>query len=45
VLAYDKKRDQAIAKVEALGLRVIADKIEHDEAPPRSLNITILPAA
>ncbi len=45
VLAYGATRDQAIAKAESLGLRVIADRIDHGEAAPKSLNITIQPAA
>ena len=31
VLAYGKTREDAIAKVEALALRVIADRIDHGE--------------
>lgn len=34
VLAYGKTRPQAIAKVEALALRVIADRLEHGERIP-----------
>jgi predicted RNase H-like HicB family nuclease len=34
VLAYGKTREDAIAKVEALALRVIADRIDHGEAIP-----------
>jgi predicted RNase H-like HicB family nuclease len=30
-LAYGTTREDAIAKVQALGLRVVADKIEHGE--------------
>lgn len=33
-LAYGQTRDEAQAKVEALALRVIADRIEHGEAVP-----------
>jgi predicted RNase H-like HicB family nuclease len=34
VLAYGKTRDEAIAKVEALALRIIADRIDHGETNP-----------
>jgi predicted RNase H-like HicB family nuclease len=34
VLAYGTTRDDAIAKVEALALRVIADRIDHGETIP-----------
>lgn len=34
VLAYGKTRAQAIARVEALALRVIADRLEHGERVP-----------
>lgn len=32
VLAYGKTQEEAIAQVQALGLRVLADRIEHGEA-------------
>jgi predicted RNase H-like HicB family nuclease len=31
VLAYGQTRDQAIARAEALALRVLADRLEHGE--------------
>jgi predicted RNase H-like HicB family nuclease len=31
VLAYGQTRDEAVAKVKALALRVLADRIEHGE--------------
>jgi len=34
VLAYGMTREEALAKVEALALRVIADRIEHGEKIP-----------
>lgn len=34
VLAYGETREQAIASVEALALRVLADRLEHGEAIP-----------
>lgn len=34
VLAYGATRDEALARVEALALRVLADRLEHGEAVP-----------
>ena len=34
VMAYGESRDDAVAKVETLALRVIADRLEHGEAVP-----------
>jgi predicted RNase H-like HicB family nuclease len=34
VLAYGRTRDEALAAVKALALRVIADRLENGEAPP-----------
>ena len=34
VMAYGTMRDQAIGAVEALALRVVADRIEHGEVLP-----------
>ena len=34
VLAYGQTRDEAIARVEALALRVLADRLEHGETGP-----------
>lgn len=33
-MVYAKTRDEALAKVEALALRVLADRLEHGEAVP-----------
>lgn len=33
-LAYGATRDEALAQVEALALRVLADRLEHGEALP-----------
>ena len=33
-MAYGESRETAIAKVEALALRVLADRLEHGEAVP-----------
>jgi len=34
VMAYGNTRDQAIARAEALALRVMADRLEHEEEIP-----------
>lgn len=33
-MAYGKSKEEAVAKVEALVLRVLADKLEHGEPAP-----------
>ena len=33
VMAYGQDRDEAVARVQALALRVIAERLEHREAP------------
>lgn len=40
VLAYGKTQEDAIARAQALGLRVLADRIEHGEAHPTRLNVS-----
>lgn len=44
VLAYGKTREEAIAKVEALALRVIADRLDHGENIPELDDLFALPA-
>jgi predicted RNase H-like HicB family nuclease len=44
VLAYGASQDQAVAKVQALALRVVADRLEHDEAGREYLNISFAAA-
>ena len=39
VLCYGQDRNEAIAKVQALALRVIAERLEHREAPAEFLNV------
>jgi predicted RNase H-like HicB family nuclease len=34
VMAYGASRDEAIARIEALALRVMADRLEHGERAP-----------
>ncbi len=40
VLAYGATETEARAKAQALALRMLADRLEHDEADPDLLNIS-----
>ena len=40
VLAYGLSEDEAIARVQALALRVVADRLEHGEAGRAFLDIS-----
>lgn len=40
VLAYGVNSDEAIAKAQALALRVLADRLEHGEGKPELANQT-----
>ena len=40
VMCYGVDRDEAIARVQALALRVIAERLEHREAPAEFLNVS-----
>ena len=40
VLAYGSSAADAQAKVQALALRVVADRLEHGEAGPELINIS-----
>jgi predicted RNase H-like HicB family nuclease len=40
VMAYGMDRDEAVARVQALALRVIAERLEHRETPAEFLNVT-----
>ena len=40
VVCYGQDRDEAVARVQALALRVIAERLEHREAPAEFLNVT-----
>jgi len=44
VLAYGGTSDEAIAKAQALALRVLADRLEHGEAAPEFMNISFAAA-
>ena len=40
VLAYGTSASEAQARVQALALRVVADRLEHGEAGPELINIS-----
>ena len=40
VLAYGQTREEAVARVQALALRVIAERLENSEAPAELLNVS-----
>ena len=40
VMCYGNDRDEAVARVQALALRVIAEGLEHRETPAEFLNVT-----
>ena len=39
-LCYGKNRDEAIARVQALALRILAERLEHAEAPAELLDVS-----
>lgn len=41
VLTYGSTRDEAVAQAEILALRVLADQLEHGEARPIGLSISV----
>jgi predicted RNase H-like HicB family nuclease len=40
VMCYGADRNEAVAKVQALALRVLAERLEHREASAELLNVT-----
>ncbi len=40
VMCYGADHGEAVAKVQALALRVIAERLEHREAPSEFLNVS-----
>ncbi len=44
VFAYGASADEAMARAEALALRVLAERLEHGESRPEPLNITFAAA-
>ena len=41
VLAYGATANEALSKAEVLALRVLAEQLEHNEAKPQALSISI----
>ncbi len=44
LLAYGQTTEEALAKAQALALRVLADRLEHGEGSPEFVNITFAAA-
>ena len=44
VLAYGQNQDAAVSKVQALALRVVAERLEHGEAGPQLLRMSFAAA-
>jgi len=44
VMTYGRSQDEAMARVQALALRVVADRLEHGEAGPDLLSISFAAA-
>ncbi|MCC6867842.1 MAG: type II toxin-antitoxin system HicB family antitoxin [Burkholderiales bacterium] len=44
VLAYGATRDEAVARVQVLALRVLAERLEHSESEPGSISISVVAA-
>jgi predicted RNase H-like HicB family nuclease len=44
VLAYGESQEAAVSKVQALALRVVAERLEHGEAGPQLLSISFAAA-
>ena len=40
VLVYGQTREEAMAKVQALALRVLADRLEHGESAPDLVSVS-----
>jgi predicted RNase H-like HicB family nuclease len=43
-VAYGQTTEEALAKAQALALRVLADRLEHGEGTPEFVNITFAAA-
>jgi len=41
VLAYGSTRDEAMSRAQVLALRVIAERLEHGEAAPQSIHMSV----
>ncbi len=45
VMVYGQTSEEAIAKVQALALRTLADRLEHGEASPNPISVSFATAA
>lgn len=43
VMVYGQSQEEAVSKVKALALRVLADRLEHGEEIPELRNIFVVP--
>jgi hypothetical protein len=44
VLAYGSTREEAVSRAQVLALRVLAERLEHSEAGPESISISVATA-
>ena len=44
VLTYGASRDEAVVRAQVLALRVVAERLEHNEAKPQPISIDIAAA-
>ena len=44
VLAFGQSQSEAVARVQALALRVLADRLEHQETEPELLSVSFAAA-
>jgi predicted RNase H-like HicB family nuclease len=44
VLAYGATREEAVSRAQVLALRVLAERLEHSEAGPESISISVATA-
>ena len=44
VLAYGQTQNEAMSKAESLGLRVLAERLEHGETGPMAISVSIAAA-
>lgn len=44
VMAYGQSQEEAISRVKALALRVLADRLEHGEEIPELRDVFVVPA-
>lgn len=44
VIVYGQTREEAAARVQALALRVVADRLEHGESAPQMVSISFIAA-